>query len=132
MIPSIGQVDVLAHHLYDRSWLLFFRSSFGTWKIPVGHTTTDRVDQAISVGFSHIGKTLTLVIDIQNSPNAVFSIFFDTLGNDKKKTPHRSIGMRPKRVWPFETADSDVMISLSLQNMVDWMGWISKLLFKIV
>ena len=85
MIPSIGQVDVLVHHPYDRSWLLFFRSSFGTWKIPVGHTTTDRVDQAISVGFSHIGKTLTLFINIQNSPNAVFSIFFDTLGNDKKK-----------------------------------------------
>lgn len=27
---------------------------FGTWKIPVGHTTTDQVDQAISVGFSHV------------------------------------------------------------------------------
>ncbi|KDR79260.1 hypothetical protein GALMADRAFT_243181 [Galerina marginata CBS 339.88] len=27
---------------------------FGTWKIPVGDTTTDQVDQAISVGFSHI------------------------------------------------------------------------------
>lgn len=27
---------------------------FGTWKIPVSHTTTDQVDQAISVGFSHI------------------------------------------------------------------------------
>jgi len=33
MIPSIG---------------------FGTWKIPLGQTTTDQVDQAISVGFSHI------------------------------------------------------------------------------
>jgi len=33
MIPSIG---------------------FGTWKIPIGHITTDQVDQAISVGFSHI------------------------------------------------------------------------------
>ncbi|KAF8799817.1 Aldo/keto reductase, partial [Phlegmacium glaucopus] len=29
-------------------------SSFGTWKIPVGNTTTDQVDQAISVGFSHV------------------------------------------------------------------------------
>jgi len=28
---------------------------FGTWGIPVGETTTDQVDQAISVGFSHIG-----------------------------------------------------------------------------
>ncbi|KAF9548284.1 Aldo/keto reductase [Agrocybe pediades] len=27
---------------------------FGTWKIPVGDTTVDQVDQAISVGFSHI------------------------------------------------------------------------------
>ncbi|PPQ73140.1 hypothetical protein CVT24_009133 [Panaeolus cyanescens] len=27
---------------------------FGTWKIPTGHTTVDQVDQAISVGFSHI------------------------------------------------------------------------------
>jgi len=27
---------------------------FGTWKIPVGHTTTDQVDQAISIGFSHV------------------------------------------------------------------------------
>jgi len=27
---------------------------FGTWKIPLGDTTTDQVDQAISVGFSHI------------------------------------------------------------------------------
>lgn len=27
---------------------------FGTWKIPGGITTTDQVDQAISVGFSHI------------------------------------------------------------------------------
>jgi diketogulonate reductase-like aldo/keto reductase len=27
---------------------------FGTWKIPVGHPTTDQVDQAISVGFSHV------------------------------------------------------------------------------
>ncbi|KIM43783.1 hypothetical protein M413DRAFT_443681 [Hebeloma cylindrosporum] len=27
---------------------------FGTWKIPVGETTTGQVDQAISVGFSHI------------------------------------------------------------------------------
>ncbi|KAF8154562.1 NADP-dependent oxidoreductase domain-containing protein [Crassisporium funariophilum] len=27
---------------------------FGTWKIPGGHTTTDQVDQAISVGFSHV------------------------------------------------------------------------------
>ncbi|KAJ3507725.1 hypothetical protein NLJ89_g6141 [Agrocybe chaxingu] len=27
---------------------------FGTWKIPVGNTTADQVDQAISVGFSHI------------------------------------------------------------------------------
>ncbi|KAF9524920.1 Aldo/keto reductase [Crepidotus variabilis] len=27
---------------------------FGTWKIPKGHETTDEVDQAISVGFSHI------------------------------------------------------------------------------
>ena len=41
-------------HAYD----LFSYSSFGTWKIPVGHTTTDQVDQAISVGFSHIGKLL--------------------------------------------------------------------------
>ena len=40
--------------------------------------------------------------------------------------------MRPKRVWPFEKADSTVTISLSLQNIVDWMGWISKLLFIIV
>ena len=29
---------------------------FGTWKIPKGQTTTDQVDQAISVGFSHIGQ----------------------------------------------------------------------------
>ncbi|KAF9479131.1 Aldo/keto reductase [Pholiota conissans] len=27
---------------------------FGTWKIPVGVTTVDQVDQAISVGFSHV------------------------------------------------------------------------------
>ncbi|CAA7270314.1 unnamed protein product [Cyclocybe aegerita] len=27
---------------------------FGTWKIPIGATTADQVDQAISVGFSHI------------------------------------------------------------------------------
>ncbi|KAF9042997.1 Aldo/keto reductase [Panaeolus papilionaceus] len=27
---------------------------FGTWKIPTGHTTVDQVDQAISVGFSHV------------------------------------------------------------------------------
>jgi len=27
---------------------------FGTWRIPVGDTTTDQVDQAISVGFGHI------------------------------------------------------------------------------
>jgi len=27
---------------------------FGTWKIPLGDATTDQVDQAISVGFSHI------------------------------------------------------------------------------
>jgi len=27
---------------------------FGTWKIPVGKVTTDQVDQAISVGFSHV------------------------------------------------------------------------------
>jgi len=27
---------------------------FGTWKIPLGQTTTDQVDQAISVGFNHI------------------------------------------------------------------------------
>ncbi|KAH9476055.1 NAD/NADP-dependent indole-3-acetaldehyde reductase [Psilocybe cubensis] len=27
---------------------------FGTWKIPVGDTTVDQVDQAISVGFNHI------------------------------------------------------------------------------
>ena len=30
--------------------------SFGTWKIPVGDTTVDQVDQAISLGFSHIGE----------------------------------------------------------------------------
>ena len=40
--------------------------------------------------------------------------------------------MRPKRVWPFETADSNDTISSSLQSIVDWMGWISRLLFKIV
>jgi len=27
---------------------------FGTWKIPTGDTTIDQVDQAISVGFSHV------------------------------------------------------------------------------
>jgi len=27
---------------------------FGTWKIPVGDTTVDQVDQAITVGFSHV------------------------------------------------------------------------------
>jgi hypothetical protein len=51
----------------------------------------------------------------------IFSSFSDSFA---KKTPHRFIGMKPKRVWPFETADSNVAISLSLQNIVDWMGWI--------
>jgi len=27
---------------------------FGTWKIPLGQATTDQVDQAITVGFSHV------------------------------------------------------------------------------
>lgn len=49
-----------------------------------------------------------------------------------KKTLHRFIGMRPKQVWPFERADSNVAISLSLPNIVEWMGWISILLFIIV
>jgi diketogulonate reductase-like aldo/keto reductase len=33
-----------------------YHSSFGTWKLGKGQDPIDQVDQAISVGFSHIGK----------------------------------------------------------------------------
>ena len=57
---------------------LFSYFSFGTWKIPIGHTTTDQVDQAISVGFSHIGKILL--------SSYLFSFLSDTLEWPKKDT----------------------------------------------
>lgn len=44
--PSAGE---------NRAHILISYPRFGTWKIPVGETTIDQVDQAISVGFSHIG-----------------------------------------------------------------------------
>ncbi|KAF8801484.1 Aldo/keto reductase [Phlegmacium glaucopus] len=38
--------------LNDGNWIPSI--GFGTWNIPIDNTTTDRVDQAISVGFNHI------------------------------------------------------------------------------
>ena len=61
VIPSIGQVfkvQTTCIRLLKVSFFLSY-SRFGTWKIPVGRETTDQVDQAISVGFSHIGEFIS-------------------------------------------------------------------------
>ena len=36
--------------------------AFGTWTLGGGQQSTDKVDQAISVGFNHIGTRLVLII----------------------------------------------------------------------
>jgi hypothetical protein len=87
-------------------------SSFGTWKIPVGQTTTDQVDQAISVGFRLI-LVSSFIVNVQINPNICFPSFL-ILWNDQRKTPHRPITMKPIQIWPFERADSNVKISMSL------------------
>ncbi|KAF8962110.1 NADP-dependent oxidoreductase domain-containing protein [Flammula alnicola] len=51
---------------------------FGTWKIPVGDTTIDQVDQAISVGFSHIDTAQAY----RNEAEAGQAILESGLGRD--------------------------------------------------
>jgi len=51
---------------------------FGTWKIPVGRETTDQVDQAISIGFSHIDTAQAY----RNETEAGLAIRESGLGRD--------------------------------------------------
>lgn len=55
-IPGIGYVERLTSCLFHCPLFNPLYLRFGTWKIPTGHTTVDQVDQAISVGFSHVGE----------------------------------------------------------------------------
>ena len=76
VIPSIGQVFKVQTTCIRLLKNLFFSySRFGTWKIPVGRETTDQVDQAISVGFNHIGELYFSSWNPQNSLNLWFYLF---------------------------------------------------------